>query len=368
MLNFTIKTEDIKNVLLGVSGITKLQSNLCITDNVLIKTNDNTVSIFATNLETGFTGIYPAEIKGAGVIAVNAKKLSDIVVSFPDEKISFREIENRWFSITDEAMSVSYHLIGINADDFPRQPPYQTETSVFVCSNSLKRMFQQMMTITGAKNDYRAHVCGIHLKTENNRLVAKSTDGNRINIGYCDINNGEAESFNPCILSKRGLRDLARFFSGDVKIGTVASHLFFECGTERMYSLLLDGDFPQTEIFLIVDSYNTAMFAVPEILALLNRANIVISSEHKGCQLNFEEGKLTVKSENPEIGSFKQSIKTEYVGEPVEIVVNLAYIIDFLKVIDDDMVAFKINDGRSAIGLFGINNENLKGYVMPMRV
>jgi DNA polymerase-3 subunit beta len=69
-----IKKGDLLPVLSKVQGLTGRRTNLAITTNILMKTDKNTVSISATDLETGFEGFYSAKVEKEGMIAINARK------------------------------------------------------------------------------------------------------------------------------------------------------------------------------------------------------------------------------------------------------------------------------------------------------
>ena len=101
-MKFKIKKSDIINVLSKVQGITGRKTNLAITTNILISTAGTGIRISATDLETGFEGFYPAEIETEGSIAINARKIYEIVREFPSEEINFNEVENNWIEIRNE--------------------------------------------------------------------------------------------------------------------------------------------------------------------------------------------------------------------------------------------------------------------------
>ena len=119
-MKFTIDKSVFGGVLAKVQGITGRKTNLAISETVLIKAAESGITITATDLETGFEGTYPAEVDTEGTIAINAKKLFEIVKDFPGDEIPVNEIENRWIEIGNQ--NVEYHIVGMNPDDFPGTP------------------------------------------------------------------------------------------------------------------------------------------------------------------------------------------------------------------------------------------------------
>ena len=119
-MKITINKNDIINVLSNIQGLTNRKSSLVITETVLIKTTDSGIELAATDLETGFLGSYPAIVEEQGIIAINAKKLYEIVKEFPTNEIHINETENHWLEINNN--NINYNIVGMNPDDFPEIP------------------------------------------------------------------------------------------------------------------------------------------------------------------------------------------------------------------------------------------------------
>ena len=119
-MNFTVNKNDIIDVLSKIQGLTGRKSSLAITEAVLIVASGGGITITATDLETGFEGIYPASIKTEGAVAINAKRLYEIVRDFPVDEIYVNEVENNWIEIGNE--NVKYNIVGMNSSDFPDSP------------------------------------------------------------------------------------------------------------------------------------------------------------------------------------------------------------------------------------------------------
>ena len=98
-MKLTVSKDNFRDVLSRVQGLTTRKSNLAITSTVLIKAGDSGITIEATDLETGFTGFYPAKVETPGTVAINAKKLYEIVRDFPSNDVQLHEVENYWIEI-----------------------------------------------------------------------------------------------------------------------------------------------------------------------------------------------------------------------------------------------------------------------------
>ena len=183
-MKFTIQKKEISEVLSGIQGIVGRKTSLAITENVLIKANNDSIIMSATDLETGFEGSYPAVVEAQGTVAVNARKLNDIVKMFPTDHINIEELDNRWIEISSD--KVEYHLVGMNPEDFPDIPKIEDVKFFRINSESFKKMIEKSIVISVAGDEKREHMIGVSFerisdkKEKTIRMV--STDIKRLSM------------------------------------------------------------------------------------------------------------------------------------------------------------------------------------------
>jgi DNA polymerase III subunit beta len=79
---------------------------------------------------------------------------------------------------------------------------------------------------------------------------------------------------------------------------------------------------------------------------------------------------VKVHSSVSETGESEETIPAEFKGTPVEIGFNAQYLIDFLRVVPNEQVAFWFKDPHSAGELrpAGEKADNYRYVIMPMRI
>jgi len=369
----TINKNDILPVLSKIQGLAGRKTNLAITTSILIQTEKSGISIAATDLETGFEGFYPAKIDAQGVIAINARKLYEIVRDFPSEDIYINEIENHWIEIGNQ--TVEYHIVGLNPDDFPEIPKIEDVDFFEINSASFAKMIDKTAIITGASDDNRAHIVGIfteriHLEKEKIfRLV--STDGSRLSKADCVFDKDfELTSGPDVLIPKKGLTEVAKFLDneGSVKLGIKDNNFIVKKERETLIIRLLEGDFPQYgDIVVKTDGHDIPMDR-QLFLMTLKRMSIMSSDEYKGVIFHFNTDKLLINSTNPEIGESKEDMDISYKGDPVEVMYNPKFFIDTLGVIDEDNIILNIVDEEKPCKVEGENDKSFLSVIMPMRI
>ena len=372
-MKVTINKNKILPILSKIQGLTGRKTNLAITTNILIRTQDAGISLSATDLETGFEGIYPADIETQGIIAINARKLYEIVRDFPSEDIYINEIENHWIEIGNQ--KVEYHIVGLNPDDFPEIPKIENIEFFKIDSGSFLRMIEKTVIISGASDDTRAHIIGVYaerIQQEDQkifRLVA--TDGSRLSkADFIFDKEFNLPAGSNVLIPKKGLVEIAKFLDteGEVQIGIKDNNFIVKREKETLIVRLLEGDFPQYgDIVVVADGHDIQMDR-QLFLMMLKRMSILSSDDYKGVIFHFNKNKLLINSTNPDIGESKEDMDISYNGDPIEVMYNPKFFIDTLSVINEDNVLLNIVDEEKPCKIEGENDKTYLSVIMPMRI
>jgi DNA polymerase-3 subunit beta len=369
----TISKKDILPVLAKIQGLTGRKTNLAITTNILIQTGESGIIISATDLETGFEGVYPADIETQGIIAINARKLYEIVRDFPSEDIYVNEIENHWIEIGNQ--KVEYHIVGLNPEDFPEIPKIEDVEFFEIDSASLAKMIEKTVIIGGASDDTRAHIIGIYAEriTQDDQKIFRlvATDGSRLSkADYIFDKDFDLPAGASVLIPKKGLVEAAKFLEseGVVKIGFKDNNFIVKREKETLIVRLLEGDFPQYGDIVIKSDEHDIQMDRQLFLMMLKRMSILSSDEYKGVIFHFSKDKLLINSTNPDIGESKEDMDIAYEGDSIEVMYNPKFFIDTLSVISEDNVVLNIVDEEKPCKIEGENDKTYLSVIMPMRI
>lgn len=372
-MKFSIKKADIIDVLSKVQGITGRKSSLAITETVLLSAKNETVSITATDLETGLEGTYPAIVESDGTIALNSRKFYEIVRDFPTDDIIINEVENRWIEIGHP--KVLYHIVGMNPDDFPDSPSVEDANFIEIDSYTLKRMIERNAMVSGASDDKRAHIIGVYFhiidKNEKKMVRMVSTDGSRLVLmdgvfdGEIQLKEGEG-----IMIPKKGLNEINKFLGteGAVQIGIKDNHFILKKEMETIIVRLLEGAFPNYEQIIVKDNGHVISVNRQKFLMMLKRMSILSSEDYKAAIFNFEKDSLIISASNPDIGESKEDMPIDFEGESMTIAFNPRFFIDTLNVIDsEEAIVYLVNEEKPCL-LFDKDDDSFISAVMPMRI
>jgi DNA polymerase-3 subunit beta len=103
-----------------------------------------------------------------------------------------------------------------------------------------------------------------------------------------------------------------------------------------------------------------------EFLHALRRAEIMTSEKSNSVKLSFEQNKLEITANSPEVGEAKETLAVNYKGRSMAVAFNPRYMIDPLNALTQDEVYLELIDELSP-GVLKINGPFLY-VVMPMRL
>jgi DNA polymerase III subunit beta len=372
-MQFTIKKEYILHVLQRIQGLTGRTTNLAITRNVLIKASNDSITLIATDLDTGFEGNYPAVVTEEGVIAINSRKLYEIVRDFPSDEIHMLEIENRWLEIGNG--TVQYNLVCANPDDFPETSFTEDIPYFEMESAALKKMIERNLMIASDPSDSRAHMNSSFFEkiSEDEASIIRlvSTDGSRLSLAESIIGkDSEIPSEAGVLIPKKELNEVVKFLDQDstVKIGIEENRLVIKKDFETIIVRLVEGEFPAYGAIFNSEAKHVFKADREKLLMMLKRMSILSSQDYKGAMFNFENNRLKVTTTNPEIGESKEEMDIEFDGDPLEISFNPKYFIETLNAIEDDKISARIIDNEKPCLVEGEKDRTFLSAIMPMRI
>lgn len=379
-VKFSIEKSSIAAFLRKIQGITKKKSNLTITENVLFMVSSDKVIVQATDLQTGFSGEYFADVEREGNFAINSKKLYEIVQNFPSNVIWFEETDNLWIEIRDNGDSVRYSLTGFKAEDFPNQPDTKRIEMFEVNASAFGALITKTAFITGSSDDRRPHINGNKLAMIDDDSGVKtlrmlSTDGSRLARVDCKDNPATGTLPENIIISKKGLAEVLKSLpeSGNIQIG--ASEKFFvvratsKNGKEEMSIRLEEGEFPQTNDIMSRTEGQIVKVDKSAFVGALRRMSILSSENYKGVVFEIADNRFKITATNPDIGESRETFNViEANGDPLKIAFNPKYFIEALGAVEEETVILNfISEDRPCL-LNGEDNTDFLCVIMPMRI
>ncbi len=372
-MKFTCPRNDLLRYLSYAESIVVAKSNIAILLNVLIEAEGNSIKLSATDFKVGITTELGAIIETPGSITVNAKKLLDIVKSFPPCDIMFSLDSNDKLSITadDDKIKANFNIKGIPKDDYPTISGFKEENNFEVPQGLIKDMIAKTIFSISHDED-RTYLNGIYLEKNDKELKFVATDGRRLALASSELENGnEVDDFN-AIVPAKVFQEAQKILSSEgtckVSISEDTNQIFFKIDNVELTSNLLEGQFPNYQHVIpkshdIEISVDTIAFT-----DAIRRVSNMIDVKTKQLRLSLEPGKIVIKGFHPEHGEGFDEVDVEYQGESLEIAFNYDFLLDTLKEILNSKTIIQMTANQNPILLKGDGDDNFISIIMPMKL
>jgi DNA polymerase-3 subunit beta len=151
------------------------------------------------------------------------------------------------------------------------------------------------------------------------------------------------------------------------KLAIKTPYVFLQADDLVLAVKLIDAQFPPYEQVVPKAHSRSLVIDRHQLVDALKRAQLM-SSETRGVKLAMEAGKLTIASDNPDVGEVREELEADFSGEPIAIGFNPKYVIELLGVMASDQVGLELG-GELDPGLFKpLGADEYLGVVMPMRI
>ena len=175
---------------------------------------------------------------------------------------------------------------------------------------------------------------------EDNILKVVSLDGHRISIRKIELKDSYAPK--KVIVPGKTLQEISKIIGGeaeaDVDISFTKNHIVFEFDRTVVVSRLIEGEYFRIDQMLSSDYETKARINKKELLDCIDRATLLIKEGDKKpiiIDIKDESMEFKIKSQ---IGSMDEEIMCLKEGKDLLIGFNPKFLIDALRVIDDEEV------------------------------
>jgi DNA polymerase-3 subunit beta len=369
-MELTVSKADLARELGLSQGVVEKRTTIPILSNVLLEASGDRLTLTATDLELGIRSECPARVKKEGAGTIPARKLLDYVRLLPEGDINIKFLENHWASIT--AGRSKTKIAGMSRESYPELPPMPDPIAEIPAKQLASMITRTVFAISMEESRFTLNGALLLLKEDATVMVA--TDSHRLAFVEKDADKPQ-KSFR-ALIPRKAMGEIVKLADESAPESTIEfagddNHLFFRLGSRLLITRKLSGNFPDYERVLPADNTNLATLDKNEIKSAIERVAQFADERSRAIRVQFTEGELRIFSSSVETGESEESVPADYHGPDLEIGFNATYLLDFLRAIPQDRVAFALKDQKSA-GEMHPSAEVLKDkyryVVMPMRI
>ncbi|MBO4750157.1 MAG: DNA polymerase III subunit beta [Lachnospiraceae bacterium] len=328
------------NLLSGLQIVSKAVPNkttMSILECILVDATKSDIKLTANDMELGMETTIEGTILEKGIIALDAKMFLDIVRKLPDSEVTIEsDISYKTFIRCEKA---NFTIIGKSGEDFSYLPQVEKNNQVMISQFTLKELIRQTI-FSISDNDNNKMMTGELFDINDNQLKVVSLDGHRISIRKIELK--DHYDNNRMIIPGKTLNEISKIIPGDadkdVIISFTNNHVLFEFDHTLVVSRLIEGEYFKVDQMLSSDYETKVTVNKRELLDCIDRATLLVKEgDKKPIIINIQDGFMELKI-NSTLGSMNEEIDVNKQGRDLMIGFNPKFLIDALRVIDDEEV------------------------------
>lgn len=369
-MNFTVSRDSLFKALQKVINVIPSKTTIDILYNILLNTEDSKLKIVATDLEITQISWCDCQVEEGGSIVLPGKLLMDILREMPNTDLTFK-IDNN-FKISLSSQFGQYKISGQNINDYPNIPSLETEDTIKIKNEYLKRMIEKTLYACSTDN-LRPALTGVFCQIYNDQIRMVSTDGHRL----VKISNSDFTSPNiqrELIVPTRALNLVARNISdqGEQEIILGKNHVLFKFGDTLLFSRIINEPYPDYE--RVIPQNNTKELTVKRdlLIASVKRVSLFSNPISYQVKLRIGDNKIDIFAQDIDFGGeAHESLECSFASSELEIAYNANYLLDTLRHVGTEEIRMSLESSDGPGLVFPQDqrdNEELLMLIMPVRL
>ena len=330
-MEFTIKQNVLKEELGFIQGVVERKSTIPVLSNILIESlGENEIRILGTDLDVTIRCDAEAEIKQAGAMCIQARKLFDIVRTLEGGDVHFKKLENEWVQM--KSGRASFRLAGVSREQYPEIPIFKSAPMKLPSEVFNDFIHNTAFAITNEQSRFTLSGAKFMIADGKARMV--TTDGHRLAFIEKSVDDAGDEKMD-ALIPKKALLELVKISrgsdGGDVQFGEDQNHIYFQTGGRLLITRKLSGNFPNYEMVMPKDNDKTVVFDLDEMKNAVRRISLMADERNRSIRMTVRPTEVEITAQSAEEGEGQEFVTADYSGEEeITLGFNWQYLQEFL--------------------------------------
>ncbi|ACL68765.1 DNA polymerase III subunit beta [Halothermothrix orenii] len=366
-MEFTISQKDFSRSINIVQRAVSSKNTMPILTGIYLEARkDKGLHMKATDLELGIEYWVKADIITEGKIVLPASHLSGIIRELPDDNINFKaDLDKYEAELT--CLSSRFKIKGFDADEFPQLPEVNIPHKITLNCGDLNRLIDEVKFSTSTDQTQPA-LTGGSMVIDSGKIRMVATNTYRLSLSSLDLD-GSPEGKKEVILPGNTLSELSHLLDddGEVEILIGDNYVRFNFNGIVLVSRVIEGQFPNYQQVLPKE-YNTKVRVDRNnLLRSVRRVSLIARLDSNVISISVKDNKMIITSQDSEEGFAREEIEIESQGPEQNINIDAGYLLDVLKVLNDDVVILELIGPLNPLTLKKENSDDFIYLVMPVR-
>lgn len=365
-MKISCSKNDLLNGVNIVSKAVPANTTMSILQCILIDASEGEIVLIGNDTELGIRTIISGDIKEKGTVAIEAKMLNDIVRKLPDADVIIDADDSSEVKI--KCANTKFNIPCKSGDDFTMPPFIERTGAVSISQLTLKDLIRQT-TFSIGSGDNNKVMSGVHLLINNDILKFTSLDGHRISIRKVQLKNVYDDK--EAIIPGKTLNEISKIINGgaddELYISLTDNHVVFEFDNTVVVSRLIEGTYFNVNKMMSSDYETKIKVNKKKLYEIIDRSTLFSKEGNKKpIVVSVTDGDLRLVVNSP-LGSMDENFEIEKVGKDINIGFNPKFVLDALKVIDDEEIDIYFVNAKSPCYIKD-ENETYIYLILPVNL
>jgi DNA polymerase-3 subunit beta len=374
-MKFIVSSYELLSHLQSISKAISGKSTIPILDSFLFDLNDGVLTVTASDLEsTLITKLMIENYDGKGKIALEAKRMLDILKEFPEQPLTF-EIDIETLSTNIISENGKFSVVGSPSDEYPQYPELSAVGTVkfSVDAGVLENGIVKTVFAT-ANDELRPVMNGVFFAMTEKSLTFVASDSHKL-VRY-KRKDGKAPKDSSFILPKKPASLLKSILTGkneEVKIEFDEKNAVFSFKDIKLICRLTEGKYPNYESVIPTENPNKLIINRIDLLNSVKRVSVFSNQASNLIKLHLTANEIIVSAQDIDFSiSAHERLVCRYDGDDMEIGFKSVFLMEILQNIGSEEVVLEMSDPSKA-GIMvpfepANENEDVLMLLMPMMI
>lgn len=372
-MKFNVHGKTLQQQIAAVSKVINAKNALSILDNFLLEARADALYITGSDQETVMTArLEITNLEGDGKIAVNAKRLMDVVKEVSNFPLTF-VVDETTGNIDLQFPGGHFEFMGVDAAEYPQSfDTDELSVEMAVPAQVIQKGLDYTLFAISTET-IRPMMTGVYWDFHENDITFVGSDTHKL-VRYINSEYHPNRETAFILPGKPAgiLRTLIGKDTETVNIRKDEKSAIFTFGDFRLGCRFVKGTYPNYNRVIPTDNPNELTVDRQVLLSAMRRVSLFASKASSLVKMTMADNALTLDSQDLDYSTkANETVVCSYDGTPLSIGFNAVYMMEVLNNLPGDSIIVKLSDpGRP--GLFmpfeQKENEEVVMLQMPMQV
>lgn len=366
-MKFYCSKTALTNALNNVSHALPARTTNKILEGILVEIRDGQMTFTATDTNITIYTWMGIDLGENVSFVVPAKKFISIAAKLPEDEVilDYNEEKNKLSIKSGKSLS---HLVTFPADEYPKVMVNKSDSPVILDKENFRRMIRKTAFAASA-DEMNGVLTGVFLEIKETKIRMVAIDTFRLAVYDDPVETDHEVSV---IIPARLLNEASKIIpdEGDekLKLDITDNKVVMSFDNNMVVINTINGNYINYERIIRKDGNIKVRVKREDLLNSIDRASLMTTVQTNNLiKWNISDSSLEMSSLSDE-GNIDESVEIIKEGEDLEIGFNYKYIMDILKVIDDEEVYLHFKDSLSPCIITPLQGEKYLYLVLPVRI